>query len=60
MNEIEGLIEILESSVNKNGVIPLTNEHLFNIVKMLKNNIELEQERLEQSRDDIWQQIHNS
>ena len=60
MNEIEGLIEILKSSINKNGVIPLTNEHLLNIVKMLKNNIELEQERLEESRDDIWQQIHNS
>ena len=60
MNEIEGLIEILESSVNKNGVIPLTNKHLLNIVKMLKNNIELEQSRLEQSRDDIWQQINNS
>ena len=53
MNEFEGLIEILESSIIKNGVIPLTNEHLLNILKMLLRNIESEKERLEESRNNI-------
>ena len=30
------LIEVLEASVIKNGEIPLTNEHLCNILKMVK------------------------
>jgi hypothetical protein len=34
---IDYLIDILEHSVNKNGEIKLTNKHLLNILKMVKN-----------------------
>jgi len=34
------LIDILEESVKWNGVMPLTNKHLLNILKMLISNRE--------------------
>jgi len=34
------LIEILEQSVKKNGVKPLTNEWLLNILKLTREQIE--------------------
>lgn len=34
MDSLEFLQKVLESSVKKNGEIPLTNRHLLNIVKM--------------------------
>ena len=36
----EYLIEILSSSVKKNGEIPLTNLHLLNIMRMVNRQIE--------------------
>jgi hypothetical protein len=38
--DIHILIEILEKSVEKNGVAPLTNQHLLNILKMVKKSQE--------------------
>jgi len=32
------LIQILETSVERNGEIPLTNRHLLNIIKMLERH----------------------
>jgi hypothetical protein len=45
--DIHILIEILEASVKKNGVAPLTNQHLLNIVKM----VDKEDERRENEND---------
>ena len=39
MLELEKLIEILEKSVEKNGEIVLTNQHLLNILKMAEEQI---------------------
>ena len=39
MEEIEKLISILETSVEKNGEKPLTNKWLLNIVKMLRREL---------------------
>ena len=30
------IIEVLELSIKKNGVLPLTNQHLLNILKMVE------------------------
>lgn len=39
MEELNILIEILEKSVEVNGVVPLTNKHLLNILKMVEKRI---------------------
>ena len=39
MIELEKLIEILEKSVEKNGEIALTNQHLLNILKMAEEQL---------------------
>ena len=41
--EIQILIEILEHSIKKNGVKPLTNEWLLNILKQTDRQIEKEE-----------------
>jgi uncharacterized protein YhaN len=41
--EIQILIEILEASIKKNGVKPLTNEWLLNILKQADRQIEKEE-----------------
>lgn len=41
--EIDILIEILEASIKKNGVKPLTNEWLLNILKQANRQIQREE-----------------
>ena len=50
---MEEVIEILEFSIKKNGSIPLTTEHLLNILKMAKNKLE-QDDRSDFSDDPNW------
>uniref|UniRef100_A0A6H2A4H9 Uncharacterized protein n=1 Tax=viral metagenome TaxID=1070528 RepID=A0A6H2A4H9_9ZZZZ len=47
----EQLIKILELSVEKNGVMSLTNKHLLNIIKLAKTLIDTEQELIDKVFD---------
>jgi hypothetical protein len=51
---MEKLIEILEQSVKKNGVMPLTNEHLLNILKMVDKQLEQEEYEQDMIFDPNW------
>lgn len=53
MEILELLIEVLEKSVAKNGNIPLTNQHLLNIVKMAKKWKEKDDD-LQSTYDPNW------
>lgn len=48
------LIEVLEHSVKKNGVIPLTNQHLLNILKLIRKIQEEEDSRCDATSIDIF------
>ena len=50
MESYDKLIEILEASVKKNGSIPLTTQHLLNLLKMAERD--LEREERDDFRDD--------
>lgn len=55
--ELEKLISILEISVKRNGEKPLTNLWLLNILKLVKQELEQEEETAEQvntSKDWMW------
>lgn len=51
---MEEIIEILKSSVKKNGEILLTNKHLLNILKMAQKNIEDADIISDLDFDSIW------
>jgi len=44
--EMSYLLEILAQSVKKNGVIPLTNEHLLNMIKLLHKRQEDDEDKI--------------
>ena len=44
--EMNYLLEILEQSVEKNGVIPLTNNHLLNMIKLLYERQEEDENKI--------------
>ena len=46
--ELEKLISVLEISVKRNGEKPLTNLWLLNILKLVKKELEQEEEMAEQ------------
>ena len=36
---IDEIMEVLELSIKKNGVMPLTNQHLLNILRMAEKRV---------------------
>lgn len=54
------VIEILEKSIQRNGVKPLTNLHLLNIIKLCVKSIDDEEEELRQRLDEVQTEIYLS
>jgi hypothetical protein len=55
---METIIEILEKSVAKHGVIPLTNSHLLNIIKLANKIDDNKTSKMEQRMDEALMEIY--
>ena len=57
---MKDLIWFLTQSVKKNGVVPLTNQHLLNIIKLVEKEKERKENEEINRHNDIMNEIHLS